>query len=96
MKYFMIVVMLLIASSNSYGQEWTQYQPTIPVVEVPTIPTQRFFTTNVIYRPMIYQWVPYIFNQPVLIERHGLFCNRTTIEYKPTIYWVYQLSYINP
>ena len=91
----MIAIMLFIAS-NSYGQEWVQYQPTLPVVEVAPTPTQRFVTTNIVYRPMIYQWVPYIFNQPVLIERQGLFCYRTSITYKPTICWVYQLSYLNP
>lgn len=95
MKYFIIIATLFV-STNIYAQEWIHYQPTMPVIEVPQAPTQRFVTTNIVYRPMIYQWVPHIFHQPVLVERHGLFCHKTTIEYKPTIYWVYQLGYMNP
>lgn len=94
-KYFTIMIAVLFVS-NSYGQEWVQYQPILPVVEVTQVPAQRFVTTNIEYRPLIYQWVPHIFNQPVLIERQGLFCRKTTIEYRPTVYWVYQLSYMNP
>lgn len=92
-KYIIIILSLLAINNVCNGQEWIQYQPQLPVVEVPSIPAHTFSTSAVVHKPLIYRWVPYIINEPVIVERSGIFCHKTIIVYRPTIYWVYQLSY---
>lgn len=94
MKY-LIILLAMFYCTNAVCQEIQAYS--IPVVEVPQTPQYTLSTYNIsVYRPMVYQWVPYVVHQPVLVEKYGLFQHRTTITYRPSIYWVYQLSYINP
>lgn len=95
MKYIITLFCCLFYTNVCYCQDWVNHIYVPPVVEVQQVPSYSISTyTTYIYRPMTYQWVPHIVNEPILIERNGLFCQKTTIVYKPTIRWVYQLTYL--
>ena len=83
---FLIFFFYTVSSQYGFCQEWIPYQNPSPV----TIVEQ----TRVIYRPpqpvIIYQWVPYMVEQPYIIEKRCFFQRTSHIEYRPTIQWAYQ------
>lgn len=89
--------LVLFCIGHTQAQEVINIVNQPPIVYVPTVPT-RIYSTYVVpqTRTMVYQWVPYIVNRPVVVEHRGLFCNRTYVVNQQTIQWVYQLSYVNP
>jgi len=93
------VVWVFIANIN-YGQDWIQAGPiNPPVVMTQPLPTVVYSTAPIIpqQRPMVYQWVPHVVNQPTLVQYHTFFCRPVYwVVNKPTVQWVYQLTYINP
>jgi len=93
MKIFIVSLCMLLCANVALSQEAFTYVS--PIVEVQTLPAYSFSTYAVpVYKPMVYQWVPQIINEPIVVQKFGLFGHRTQIVYKPTIRWVYQLAYL--
>jgi hypothetical protein len=80
-----IVIMLMSVGSSLYAQNWIPYQETIqPVVQ-----------TQVVYiaepQPVvIYQWVPYVVQQNVIVEQQRIFCRTQTVVTRPFTHWILQ------
>jgi hypothetical protein len=95
---FTSLACFMLCCGLANGQEWISMQPTPPAVYVAPYPTQTYSTYPVVQyiRPSIYQPVPFIVNQQVVMEYSGVFCKRYYIVNKPQVQWVYQLVFINP
>jgi len=95
-KYIMILMIIMFGSQITNAQEWVTSDIVPPYIEVCNLPTQSFSTRldNNPYRVMTYQWIPYVYNVPIIEQRHTIFGHKTIIIYKPVIYWVYQLAYV--
>ena len=80
----LVMLFLMGVSSNSYAQEWVAYnqyvqpQPQIQIVYIQPQPV------------VIYQWVPYIVQQNVIVEQRRFFCDNQTVVSRPTIQWILQ------
>jgi hypothetical protein len=96
---FSFILCSLLISGNADAQEWIPMQPSPPVISAPIYPTYTYSTYPVVQyvRPAIYQAVPVVVNQPVIVEQQGcLFWKRQYVVNKPQIQWYYQLVFINP
>lgn len=86
MKTAIIVLLCCIYTNSSFAQEWIPYQEqtTQTVIQ----------QTSVIYKNpqpvIVYQLVPYVIYQPVVIEKHCLFHRSSVVSSRPVIQWVYQ------
>ncbi len=83
---FLVMLMLIGVSSNVYAQNWIPYQE----VQQPAV-----VQTNVVYvyRPqpvVVYQWVPYVAQQNVIVEQQCLFRRVQTVVTRPVTQWVVQ------
>jgi len=75
----LVMLFLIGISSNSYAQEWVAYnQPQVQTIYVQPQPI------------VVYQWVPYVVQQNVVVEQRRLFCVNQTIVSRPTIQFVLQ------
>jgi hypothetical protein len=80
-------VILVALSSNTYAQNWIPYQEPIQ----PAVPTQVVYLQPPQPQPVIvYQWVPYIAQQNMIVEQQRLFCRTQTIVTRPITQWVLQ------
>jgi hypothetical protein len=81
----LLMLMIMSVGSNLYAQNWIPYQETIqPVVQ-----------TQVVYVPqpqpvVVYQWVPYVVQQNVVVEQQRIFCRTQTVVTKPFTQWILQ------
>jgi hypothetical protein len=81
----LLMLMIMSIGSNLYAQNWIPYQETVqPVVQ-----------TQVVYMPqpqpvVIYQWVPYVAQQNVIVEQQCLFRRTQTVVSRPFTHWVLQ------
>jgi len=95
MKYFVIILFLLILSDKAYSQNvWVPYQPVSPVYTV--VPIQPIFIQPqpvVVYNYPIYQWTPTVTYQPVFVQRRFLFCDKSYWVNQPVVRWIYQPIY---
>jgi hypothetical protein len=81
----LIAILLISTGSNLYAQNWVSYQEPVQ----PTVPNQIVYIQQ--SQPVvIYQWVPYIVQQNVVVEQQRLFCRTQTVITKPYIQWVLQ------
>jgi hypothetical protein len=87
MKQMLIAIILIFGyafGSSAYSQEWIAYQNLQP-------PPQVQVVHSVQYQPVVvYQWVPYVVQQNVVVEQQCLFRRTQTIITKPTIQWILQ------
>jgi len=80
-----VAILLISVGSNSYAQNWIPYQePIQPVVQ-----------TQVVYvaqpQPVVvYQWIPYVVQQNVIVEQQRLFCRTQTVVSRPYTQWIIQ------
>jgi hypothetical protein len=99
MIFVIITNIALLSCQTVIAQEWIPMQPTPPVVSAPVYPAYTYSTYPVVQyvRPAIYQAVPVVVNQPVVVEQHGcLFWKRQYIINRPQVQWTYQLVFVNP
>lgn len=86
MKTAVIVFLCCICGNNVFCQEWIPYQEqtTQTVVQ----------QTSVIYKQpqpvIVYQLVPYVVQQPVLVEKQCFFHRTSFVSSRPVVQWVYQ------
>jgi len=80
-----VMLMLIGVGSNLYAQEWIPYQEhTQPVVQTQVVYVQQ-------PQPIvIYQWVPYVVQQNVIVEQQKLFCRTQTVVTRPYTQWIMQ------
>ncbi len=82
----LVVLILIGLSSNLYAQNWVAYQ------DIPQ--TQVVYVTQP--QPVIiYQWVPYVVQQNVIVEQQRLFCRSQTVVTRPYTQWILQPVLIN-
>lgn len=75
----LVMLFLIGISSNSYAQDWVAYnQPQVQTVYVQPQPI------------VVYQWVPYVVQQNVIIEQRRLFCTNQTVVSRPITQWILQ------
>lgn len=98
MIFASMICFFALLCPSTHAQEWIAMQPSPPAVYVSPYPTQSFSTFPVAQyiRPAVYQPVPFIVNQQVVVEHSGLFWKRYYVVNKPQVQWVYQLVFVNP
>lgn len=75
----LVMLFIMGVSSNLYAQEWVAYnQAQVQTVYIQPQPI------------VVYQWVPYVVQQNVVVEQRRLFCVNQTIVSRPTIQWTLQ------
>lgn len=80
----LVMLFLIGVSSNSYAQEWVAYNQYVQ-------PQPQIQTVYVQPQPVvIYQWVPYIVQQNVIVEQRRLFCVNQTVVNRPVTQWILQ------
>jgi hypothetical protein len=80
-----IVIMLMSGGSSLYAQNWIPYQETIQ----PVVQTQVVYVTEP--QPVVvYQWVPYVVHQNVIVEQQRIFCRTQTVVTRPFTQWILQ------
>jgi len=93
MRTFLFLAIALWGSIG-YTGEWVAGSPVVlpPMMVTTPIPT----ATYVIPQPpsLVYGWVPYYYNVPVVIERRCWFLRKERqITYRPQLQWYYQPLY---
>lgn len=86
MKNFIYLFVLFFAiTPATYAQDWVAYNPYIqPQHQVQTVYIQQ-------PQPVVvYQWVPYVVQQNVILEQRRLFCVNQTVVARPTVQWILQ------
>ena len=81
----------IFCCTSIYAQDWIPYQPQ------QYVPVQTNVVTSYVYQPqplVVYQYVPYVVNQPVITEHHCLLYKSQKITYVPQIQYVYQPTVI--
>ena len=83
----LLAILVITIANNIYGQDWIPYQGQPNIVQ--TTVTQQSY----VYQPqpvVVYQYVPYVVNQPVVVEQRCLLCRTQKIVYVPQIQYFYQ------
>lgn len=83
----LLVMLMVVLCDNIYGQEWIPYQPSNRVVQ--TTVTQQSY----VYQPqpvVVYQYIPYVVNQPVVVEQRCLLYRTQRVVYVPQTQYFYQ------
>ena len=83
----LLVMLMVVLCDNIYGQEWIPYQPSNRVVQ--TTVTQQSY----VYQPqpvVVYQYVPYVVNQPIVVEQRCLLYRTQRVVYVPQTQYFYQ------
>lgn len=87
-RCFIIFSLAVICHNTIYAQEWISYQENRPQVVQTTITQQSYA-----YQPqpvVIYQYVPYVIHQPVVVEQRCLLYRTQRVVYVPQTQYVYQ------
>jgi hypothetical protein len=95
---FAFIILFTIICGNVNAQEWIAVRTTPPIPEINNLPPVCYPNHIIVQipRPVVYQLVPYIIQQPILVEqKYTLFCKRYIWTTQPQVQWVYQLSYVN-
>lgn len=79
-----VLLFFITFVNNCYGQEWVAYQS--QPIQQPVIQ----YTTPHPQPVVVYQWIPVIVQQNVVIERYCLFHRTQTLTTVPVIRYVYQ------
>ncbi len=94
MRTFLFLTVALWGSVG-YTGEWIAG---VPVVAPPpmVVTTQVPVTTYVVPQPsVVYGWVPYYYNVPVITERRCWFLRRERqVTYQPQVQWNYQPLFV--
>lgn len=86
-----VFLSLTILGSNIYAQEWIPYQGSYNYVQTTNVVHQQTQYYNPQPQPvLVYQYVPYFFNQPVIVEKRCLFHTSQKITYIPMVQYLYQ------
>ena len=83
----LLVISMIIVCNNMYAQEWIPYQPQNHVVQ--TTVTQQSY----VYQPqpvVVYQYVPYVVHQPVVVEQRCFLYRTQRVVYVPQTQYFYQ------
>jgi hypothetical protein len=70
--------------SSLYAQNWVPYQENIQPVQTQFVYVQQPQPV------MVYQWVPYVVQQNIIVEQQRLFCRTQTVVSRPYTQWVIQ------
>lgn len=80
----LVMLFLMGVSSNLYAQEWVAYNQYVQ-------PQPQIQTVYVQPQPVIiYQWVPHIVQQNIVVEQRRLFCVNQTLISRPATQWILQ------
>ena len=97
MRTFLFLSIALWATVGHTG-EWVASVPPAPAPPTPTVVVQSPVpaVTYVVPQPtVLYGWVPYYYNVPVVTERRCWFLRRERqITYQPQVQWYYQPMYV--
>jgi hypothetical protein len=83
----LLVMSMIIVGNHLYAQEWIPYQPSNHILQ--TTVTQQSY----VYQPqpiIVYQYVPYVVNQPVVVEQRCLLYRTQRVVYVPQTQYFYQ------
>lgn len=90
MKY-VYVLLVTIAFNSVYAQEWVPYNSQNHTFQQTTNFVQQVPVQVVQPQPVVmYQYVPYIVNQPVVIEKRCFFHSAQRVTYVPIVQYYYQ------
>lgn len=96
-KLSFFVIFFLLFGNICLASDWMPYHPVSPsivttyqVQPIATQPHYNVFITQPRTPILVYELTPYVFNKPIIIERHGIFCQYKTIVYEPSVVWFYQ------
>ncbi len=94
MRTFLFLTVVLWASIG-YTGEWVASVPVTPAPPPMVVETPLPAVTYVVPQPtVVYGWVPYYYNVPVITERRCWFLRRERqITYQPQVQWNYQPLY---
>lgn len=88
-----ITLLIFLFPSVCFANTWTHYEPPSNKNEIHI----NINNNKPKYVPQnVYQWIPYIVNEPVVVEKRCLLIKRYEIEYRPTTRWVLQPIVIMP
>jgi hypothetical protein len=92
--YRFILLSIFLLPTNVFGDTWVHYEPPMSSTELNiNIINQQKPT----YVPQnVYQWVPYIVNEPIVVEKRYLLIKKYEIEYRPVTKWVLRPIVIMP
>jgi hypothetical protein len=80
-----VMLCIMGVSSLAYAQEWVAYREIVQ----PAPQTEMVYIAQP--QPVVvYQWVPYVVQQNVIVEQHRLFCRTQTVMTRPFTQWVLQ------
>lgn len=94
MRTFLFLTVALWTSIG-YTQEWVASVPSVaspPMVVTTQVPVP----TYVVPQPsVVYGWVPYYYNVPVITERRCWFLRRERqVTYQPQVQWYYKPLFV--
>ena len=94
MRTFLFLTVALWTSIG-YTGEWVASAPVAPAPPPIVVETQVPAITYVVPQPtIVYGWVPYYYNVPVVTERRCWFLRKERqITYQPQVQWYYQPLY---
>lgn len=86
-----IFLSLTVLGSNIYAQEWIPYQGQYNYAQTTNVVQQQVQYYSPQPQPvLVYQYVPYVVNQPVLVENRCLFFKQQRIVSVPQVQYFYQ------
>lgn len=89
MRTFLFLTVALWTSIG-YTGEWVASVPVTPAPPM-VVTTPVPAVSYVVSQPIVYGWVPYYYNIPVVTERRCWFLRRErTITYQPRVEWTYR------
>lgn len=92
--YKIILFSILLFPSNVFGDTWVHFDQ---VVDTPEIQIKIINNNQPKYIPQnVYQWVPYVTNEPIIIEKRCLFIKKYEVEYRPVTRWALRPIVIMP
>jgi hypothetical protein len=80
----LVMLMVMSIGSSLYAQNWVPYQENIQPVQTQFVYVQQPQPV------MVYQWVPYVVQQNIIVEQQRLFCRTQTVVSRPYTQWVIQ------
>lgn len=68
---FSLIISFTIGCGAVNAQEWIAMRTTPPIPEINNIPPVCYPNHIIVQipRPVVYQWVPYVVQQPILVEQ---------------------------
>jgi len=79
----LVVFFILGLSMDVYAQNWIPYQQ-------PVVYTQNIVEQTYIQPVVVYNWVPYVIQQNIVVEQRCLFYKTQRIVTVPQTQWIYQ------